>query len=125
MADEFNNQRAVPVTRYGAAKLVRDAIQSFPELSEELDESEGFHILIGVLWLAARTAIDDQNFELFDRIAVFISDRLSRSDFEPEFENAVEISFLEYSELVKTRKGRKAFKRLPDSIKRILERQCC
>lgn len=123
MTEIRNTTRVVPNVAYSAADFARDAIQAFPELAWDLDEPEGIHITMGALWIAAREAIDDGNSGLFDRVAVFISNILAIPDADPEIENAIEISFLEHRVLMKSRKGRKAFKRLPDSIKKILERQ--
>ncbi len=60
---------------------------------------------------------------LFDRIGLFLAEVLTKPNIDLEIENAVEISFLEYGVLMDSRKGRKAFSRLPDSIKNILARQ--
>ena len=123
MTEIRNTTRVVPNVGYSAAEFARDAIQAFPELSDDFDASEGIHITMGALWFAARGAIDDRNIGLFDRIAGFLSNLLNIPDADPEIENVIEISFLGYGVLMESRQGRIAFERLPDSIKQVLERQ--
>jgi len=108
---------------YGGLEFTADVLREFPELNGELEDPDGIHIPMGVLCSVAEESIRSGDLSLFDRIARFVSLTLAKENLDPEIENAVEISFLEFQVLMESKNGRKAFARLPASIQQILQRQ--
>ena len=106
---------------YGSKQFSDDAIESLPELREDLEyERDLLHPQISILASTLRHAVDAGDSALPQKICTFLERALSKQGAVAEIENAIAISFVQPFELRKTPTGRFVLRTMPASVRRII-----
>jgi hypothetical protein len=107
---------------YDAVSFSRDAIARFPALYEELRKNENqLHVQMAVLARAVYDALHRNEIGTAMEVFGFLDQVLRQPRAISGIANAVAISFVELSELLRTDQGRLALDSMPDRVKAAIQ----
>jgi len=107
---------------YDEVSFCRDAMARFPALNAELRENENqIHIQMAVLARTVYDALHRQDTATATEVFGFLEDALKQPRAISEIPNAVAISFVELSELLRTDQGQGVWDQMPKNLKAAIQ----
>jgi len=122
MDEQLPNDKGQLLEMHDAVSFSRDAMARFPSLSEELRDSENqLHLQMAMLARAVYEALRLNKPEIARDVFGFVEQALSQPRAISEIANAVALSFVELSELLRTDQGRRAWDQMPERLKAVIQ----